>query len=177
MLRHASFLVLLILGFACTRKATPSSSSNGNNISYSENIDHLLPNFENKSSKIEEVAEVEKPRREDTIVIVDDKQKVESVIEKIIEKNKNYNNGQGFRIQVFSGNSRTDFENARSYLVRGFPQLEIYESYSQPTYKIKAGDFITHYDAEKYLGTMKQRFGTARIVNDKIDIKKALNIK
>lgn len=173
MLRHASFLILLILGFACSPKATPKKSV-GENISYSENIDHLLPNFDKETP---EVVVVEKPEVKEVVEIVDDNAQVGAVLEKIIENNKAYNNGQGFRIQVFLGNSRPDFENARSYLLRGFPHLEIYESYSQPTYKIKAGDFITFYDAEKYLNAFKQRFGTARIVSDKINIKKALNIK
>lgn len=177
MVRYFSFLALLAFGLSCTQKATPSKSSMGENVSYNEDIDYLLPQYAEKVSDEIEKQEEEKPVYIENTPISDDNTKVDAISEKIIENNKSYNNGQGFRIQVFSGNSRTDFENARSYLLRGFPQLEVYESYSQPTYKIKTGDFITYYDAEKFLSSLKSRFGTARIVNDKINIKKALNIK
>ncbi|MBK9508711.1 MAG: SPOR domain-containing protein [Cytophagaceae bacterium] len=107
----------------------------------------------------------------------DQNAEAEKVLNEIIENNKKNISGRGFRIQVFSGNNKEDFENAKSFLLRNFEELEIYESYSQPTYLIKVGDFIQYSDAERFQKDLKGRFNTTRIVGDKINLKKALNIK
>ena len=95
----------------------------------------------------------------------------------IKETNKKLAEGKGFRIQVFSGNNKADFESAKSYLYRNFSELELYESYSQPTYKIKVGDFISVDEASRYQSDLKTKFSTVRIISDKINVKKALEIK
>lgn len=176
MLKKLSFLVLIIFSLGCAKKTSPSKSSSVNIEQYTEDISHLLPKFDLKPNK-EEVKESTENLSASTLIIEDDNTKVDAVFNKIVERNKNYINSQGFRIQIFSGISKSDFENAKSFLLRNYPELEIYESYSQPTYRIKVGDFIHRTDANKYIGQLKQRFGTPRIINDKINVKKALNIK
>lgn len=143
-------------------------------MNYSEDISALLPSYEEAKEDKKESKEEVIPS---TVEIKDDGDKVKAAQSKILEYNKTYNNGQGYRIQIFSGNSRSDFENAKSYMLRNFPNLEIYETYSQPTYRIRVGDFIHYQDAEKYSANLRQRFGTTRIISEKINIKKALNTK
>ena len=175
MLRKFLFILTLLSATACARKATPSGSgASGLLANYSEDISRLLPQYEDIDEPTTTNETSEEP---ENIPFSDDNEKVNAALEKIIEHNKTYNNGQGFRIQVFAGNSRSDFENAKSYILRNFPQLEVYESYSQPTYRIRVGDFLYYQDAEKYSGSLRQRFGTTRIVSEKINIKKALNSK
>lgn len=177
MYRYFCFLVLFAIGLSCSSKVTPSRGSSTSVNDYSEDISHLLPSYDKKEINTDTKKEDTKEVVIKELVIADDNAKVDAALNKIIENNKTYNDGRGYRIQVFSGNSRADFESAKSFLLRTFPQLEVYESYSQPTYRIKVGDFIHYQDADKYNSSMKQRFGTTRIVNDKINIKKALNIK
>ncbi len=177
MLRNFLFILVILFATACAKRATPSGSGSSGQLSnYSEDISHLLPRYEDPKGKAAEGKE-NSPAEPANVVFSDDNEKVNAALDKIIEHNKTYNNGQGFRIQVFAGNSRSDFENAKSYLLRNFPQLEVYESYSQPTYRIRVGDFLYYQDAEKYSGQFRQRFGTTRIVSEKINIKKALNSK
>ncbi|MCD8538610.1 MAG: SPOR domain-containing protein [Leadbetterella sp.] len=179
MQKNFLFILVILAATACARRTTPSGSGSSEQISnYSEDISHLLPKYDDLETGGKATDEKEHTGDEPVSEIFsDDNEKVNSTLGKIIEHNKTYNNGQGFRIQVFSGNSRADFENAKSYLLRNFPQLEIYESYSQPTYRIRVGDFLYYQDAEKYNGSLRQRFGTPRIVSEKINIKKALNSK
>lgn len=175
MSRILLFLLVILSATACTRRATPSGSGSSGQLSdYSEDISHLLPKYEVEEKK---ASENKTPAESAKTVFTDDNEKVNASLNKIIEHNKTFNNGQGFRIQVFSGNSRSDFENAKSYLLRNFPQMEIYESYSQPTYRIRVGDFLYYQDAEKISSALRQRFGTTRIVSEKINIQKALNSK
>lgn len=179
MLRIFLFILVVLTATACARRTTPSrSGSSGQLANYSEDIHHLLPRYDDMEAgkEPEDREETNKVEPVNT-AFSDDNEKVNAALEKIIEHNKAYNNGQGFRIQVFAGNSRADFENAKSYMLRNFPQLEIYESYSQPTYRIRVGDFLYYQDAEKYNSSLRQRFGTTRIVSEKINIKKALNSK
>ncbi len=172
MIKNFAWILILFLASACAKKTVPTG--NANSLSeYSEDISYLLPKYEEKSKKEEKVVET----KVEEIVIVDDSEKIKSAQAKILEYNKTFNNGQGYRIQIFSGNSKTDFENAKGYMLRTYPNLEIYESYSQPTYRIRVGDFIHYQDAEKYNSLLKQRFGTTRILSEKINIKKALNTK
>jgi hypothetical protein len=175
MYKYFCFLVLFGIGLSCSSKVTPSRGSSSSISDYNEDLNHLLPVYD-KVEITTPKEEIKEPEKIETI-IANDNEKVDAALNKIIESNKSFNNGRGYRIQVFSGNSRSDFENAKNFLLRSFPQLEVYESYSQPTYRIKVGDFIHYQDADKYISTLKQRFGTTRIVNDKINIKKALNIK
>ncbi|WP_367914463.1 SPOR domain-containing protein [Leadbetterella sp. DM7] len=179
MLRNFLFVLVILSATACAKRTTPSGSGSSGQVSgYSEDIRHLLPQYDDLETDGKAADGKETGKAEPVnVAFSDDNEKVNASLDKIIEHNKTFNNGQGFRIQVFSGNSRADFENAKSYLLRNFPQLEIYESYSQPTYRIRAGDFLYYQDAEKYSGLLRQRFGTTRIVNEKINIKKALNSK
>lgn len=177
MYKYLCFLVLTAVGLSCSSKVTPSRGSSTSISDYSEDISHLLPSYDKKETISESKNDDTKNETVKELVILDDNAKVDAALNKIIENNKTFNNGRGYRIQVFSGNSKSDFESAKSFLLRSFPQLEVYESYSQPTYRIKVGDFIHYQDADKYNSSLKQRFGTTRIVNDKINIKKALNIK
>lgn len=177
MLRNFLFILIVLSAAACARRTTPSGSgSSGQMANYSEDISRLLPKYDTAEKTSADSKESTGTEPVNT-AFSDDNEKVNAALDKIIEQNKTYNNGQGFRIQVFSGNSRSDFENAKSYLLRNFPQLEIYESYSQPTYRIRVGDFLYYQDADKYNGSLRQRFGTTRIVSEKINIKKALNSK
>lgn len=177
MLRNFLFVLAILSVTACARRVNPSGSgASGSASDYSEDISHLLPKYEDlkAGSKSTDKEDTGEPVN---IAFSDDNERVNAALDKIIEHNKTYNNGQGFRIQVFSGNSRADFENAKSYLLRNLPQLEVYESYSQPTYRIRIGDFLYYQDAEKYSNSLRQRFGATRIVSEKINIKKALNSK
>jgi hypothetical protein len=175
MTRNFIFISFIFLATACAKKTLPSGSkSSGDLMNYSEDISALLPSYEEAKEDKKESKEEVIPS---TVEIKDDGDKVKAAQSKILEYNKTYNNGQGYRIQIFSGNSRSDFENAKSYMLRNFPNLEIYETYSQPTYRIRVGDFIHYQDAEKYSANLRQRFGTTRIISEKINIKKALNTK
>ncbi len=168
-------LVVLVFS-ACTKKATPGTQHSAELRNYSEDLAYLLPKYD--AGKVESVGEVEEKQDPvQWIEIEDDNQLVDGKLAKIVENNKKIAEGAGFRIQVFSGNNRSDYENAKSFLLRNFSKLEIYESYSQPTYRIKVGDFVSYQDAEKQAALLKQRFGNPRVISDKINIKKALTNK
>lgn len=174
--------LLILVNFACSNKITTSKSSNKETpvTEYSEDLTVFRPKYNTSETSPKENTTSSKIKNNDqktTNNFNDQNAEAEKVLNEIIENNKKNISGRGFRIQVFSGNNKEDFENAKSFLLRNFEELEIYESYSQPTYLIKVGDFIQYSDAERYQKDLKGRFNTTRIVGDKINLKKALNIK
>ena len=182
MYKNLLYFLFLTSSFSCVRSLTPSKNEKNEEkiTEYSEDLSVFRPKYNTNDIKEEEKPETKNTEKKSTNTstqIKDDNAAVETILEQIKETNKKLADGKGYRIQVFSGNTKADFENAKSYLFRYFSDLEVYESYSQPTYKIKVGDFLSVAEAEKYAGSLKQKFGTVRIISDKINIKKALDIK
>lgn len=83
----------------------------------------------------------------------------------------------GFRIQLYVGNVRQEADNAKAYVYQLFPDLNPYMSYSQPTYRVKAGDFMYRSDAEHYLEQIRGQYSSAVILADRVDIKRSLMIR
>ncbi|MCP9769177.1 SPOR domain-containing protein [Lacihabitans sp. LS3-19] len=182
MKKNLLYLFILSAFMSCTNRLTPNKGEKSYEkiTEYSEDLSVFLPKYETENST-EEIVEVpkkqEKPKDSNPKKIKNENVAVDAVLDQMKEKNLSVTDGKGYRIQVFSGNNKSDFESARNYLLRYFPELELYESYSQPTYKIKVGDFINVDQADKYIANLKSKFGTARIIGDKINVKKAINIK
>ena len=182
MRNYLLFLSFLLVLAACTNKLSPSKENkNVEKITeYSEDLSVFRPKFE--SSEVVNIEKTETPKSQATqnttaSTLKNDNEAVEKMLLHIKETNKKLAEGKGFRIQVFSGNNKMDFESAKSYLYRNFSDLELYESYSQPTYRIKVGDFVSIDEANRYVTELKHKFSTVRIISDKINVKKALEIK
>lgn len=64
---------------------------------------------------------------------------------------------QGFRVQIFSS-TRIDEANARKAEAEGlFPGEWFYLEYDPPTYKIRAGNFLHRYDAERFARLLTEK--------------------
>ncbi len=175
----AVVFLVWVLASACAGSMNKSKTkmSGGKIDSYSEDLSVFRPKFD----KPAEAAPEEKksggviPSAEKAPL--SNNAEVEAVMKRVAEKNKALTEAQGYRIQLWAGNNRSDFESAKGYILQFFPELEVYESYSQPTYRIKTGDFVSRLEAEKYLSSLKPRFGSARIIGDKINLKRSIDSK
>ena len=182
MKKHLLFLSFLWFLGSCMSKLSPSKENkNSEKITeYSEDLSVFRPKYETPQSANVEITELPKTQTTSdkaTSPLKNENDAVEAMLVHIKETNKKLADGKGYRIQVFSGNNKADFESAKSYIYRNFSELELYESYSQPTYKIKVGDFVSMDEATRYQVNLKTKFTTVRIISDKINIKKALEIK
>lgn len=173
-------MLTLALG-SCINSAIPSKKPKpeAKIEEYSEDLSVFLPIYEEKISK--ETTNTENPKNSPSSKpadnIVNQNIEVDAILEKYKEQNKRMADGNGYRIQVFIGNNKADFESAKSFLFRNYAEHEVYESYSQPTYKLKMGDFMSYTEAETTLNDIKSRYSSARIVSEKINIKNAINNK
>ena len=74
----------------------------------------------------------------------------------------------GFRVQVFFDSDKTVINNSRSKLIAQFPKTDTYITYNAPNFFLKAGDFRTRMEAEKYKAQIEVEFPTSFIVSEKI---------
>lgn len=104
-------------------------------------------------------------------------QKLETFLDTLAEQNKAIKYVNGFRIQIYVGNIRSEADAAKSFVYTSFSELLPYVTYTQPTYRVKVGDFMYKSDAEAYLDRIKPQYPTALIVPDKVEIKAGLQIR
>ena len=79
---------------------------------------------------------------------------------------------RGYRLLVINTNNRNDAIAAKSRIYTFYPELKAYLQYQTPYYKLKAGNFQTREEAEKYRRRMATMFPKGVfIVNDIIEVK------
>jgi hypothetical protein len=77
--------------------------------------------------------------------------------------------GNGFRVQIFSGENRKDAYNAQAKFLEQFPDTRSYIIYNEPNFKVRVGDFRTRLEAEKLQGELSKWFTGMFIINEKIN--------
>jgi len=173
-----SFALMFLSG--CARKTFTSAGANP----YREDLSRLRPKYEYSEEQLLVKNEsVPKIRNQAGAVAaqpdksVDDNEQVSRIIDAMSQHNKGVKFMSGYRIQLYVGNVRAEADAAKSYIYKSFPSLIPYVTFSQPTYRVKAGDFMTRTDAEHFLESMKLQYASAVILPDKIEIKKGLQIR
>ena len=79
---------------------------------------------------------------------------------------------RGYRLLVVNTNSRDEAIAAKTKIYTYFPELKAYLQYQSPYFKLRAGNFKTRGEAEKYRKAMTSMFSKGVfIVNDIIEIK------
>lgn len=146
---------------------------------YDEDLSVVRPKFESNSTDIEKHTDKnkEKTTSYSNQLPPSVNKDVDTILETMATKNQSIQFAPGYRIQVYVGNDRKGVDETKAFIYQNFPELNVYLSYSQPTYKLKTGDFLTRIDAERYYAILKQQYSNAMMVADKIDIKKSLLIK
>lgn len=80
-----------------------------------------------------------------------------------------YTTTQGYRVQFFFGQSRAEAYAAQSRLQARYPELRTYITYSEPNFKVRAGDFRTRLEAAKLVQELRPVFPTLFIISEKIN--------
>ncbi|NIJ55969.1 SPOR domain-containing protein [Dyadobacter arcticus] len=165
--------IIIISG--CSKKSVVSSSSS----EYREDLaavrpryDYVEPSFEKSETPTAPKANNIPKTNPDRPLYVN--KKLETVLDTLAKHNKSIRFINGFRIQIYVGNVRQEADGAKSYIYQAFPDLNPYVSYSQPTYRVKVGDFMYRSDAEQYLELIREQYSSALILADRVDIKRSL---
>ena len=164
--------------YSCKRAATPTKSTMIGD--YEEDLSDVRltydkkPDIDNKDGKV--IRDNVYTALKDEIPMNVNKQ-VDRALDSMSVHNKNIRYSAGYRIQVYVGNERRELDEAKSYIYQNFPDLNTYVTFSQPTYRLKAGDFTSRMDAERFYNAIRQRYSMAMIVNERIDIRKSMQTK
>jgi len=81
---------------------------------------------------------------------------------------------EGFRIQITSlsgANSRNLIENIATQFNQQFPNIPYEISYSEPNFRLRAGNFHTKLEAYKALQEIAPFFAGAFVLKDQVDFK------
>ncbi|MDJ1485443.1 SPOR domain-containing protein [Cytophagaceae bacterium YF14B1] len=98
-------------------------------------------------------------------------QKLDVILDTIANTNKNIRFAQGYRVQIYSGNSSDEANRARDRSYTLFPDITPHIVYVQPNFRVKVGDFIDRLEAQRVYVALKAEFPTALIVPERIEIR------
>jgi hypothetical protein len=97
--------------------------------------------------------------------------RMDTLIAKRAELNKavGTDDVNGFRVQLYTGANRKDAYAAQTKFQEQFPDIRSYVIYSEPNFKVRAGDFRTRIEAEKLQQDVKKYFTGTFIITEKIN--------
>lgn len=90
--------------------------------------------------------------------------------QRYLEENRRKPSVDGYRIQLYFGNEREKAREEKTKFLKHFPGISAYESYQQPNFRIRAGDFRTRLEAVKNLKEISANFPGAFVVTDQINL-------
>ena len=173
-------ICLSIIVSACSRSTTPTKNNNIGIGNYEEDLSDVRVKYDPKPITSPSSEKVSAKEKSSGIAIQLPQQvnsQVDIALDSIAVRNKNVRYSTGYRIQVYVGNDRRDVDEAKVFIYQNFPELNTYLTFSQPTYKLKVGDFTSRLDAERYYSSIKHRYSMAMVVSERIDIKKSMQTK
>ena len=89
-----------------------------------------------------------------------------------VTKKANQRSMRGYRLLIVNTNKREEAIDAKTKVYTYFPELKSYLAYQTPYFKLKAGNFKSRDEAEKYRKMMSTLFPKGVfIINDIIEIK------
>lgn len=75
----------------------------------------------------------------------------------------------GFRVQLFSAQSIDEANEMKSEVEALFPDVQFYLVYDSPTYKIRGGNFLARFEADRFVKQLADRgYSDAWIVPEKV---------
>ena len=104
----------------------------------------------------------------DTLSWISRNPKLDIVLNKLKEINQKKQSMPGWRIQVYFGTQRSRAYEMRALFNTHYPDIPSAVSYSQPNFKVRAGDFRTRLEAQHHLIDVEKNFPGAFVVPDEI---------
>ncbi|MFN8358021.1 MAG: SPOR domain-containing protein [Spirosomataceae bacterium] len=169
---------LLVVLAACSKTTTPSKTATST--TYDEDLASFRPKYAVAAPPTSVTPTKETPppvKAAMTDQPLHINRRLDMVLDTIAMRNKAVKFANGFRIMLYVGNNRQEADNAKIFCYQTFPELNPYMTFTQPTYRVKIGDFMTRLDAERYFEQLKLQYPSALIINDKVDIKKSVLVK
>jgi hypothetical protein len=98
--------------------------------------------------------------------------KITTLLNRHIEECRVKQTTSGYRVQLHFGNDRNKARDVKSKFLNLHQNDAAYESYQQPNFRVRVGDFRTRIEAQKFLKEIKNDFPSAFVVTDEIKFPK-----
>jgi len=95
-------------------------------------------------------------------------EKVKTLLNKYIEEKRLKPVTDGYRVQLHFGNDRDKAREVKAKFLSAYQNISAYESYQQPNFRVRVGDFRTRLEALKFLKEIKAEFPSSFVVTDEI---------
>lgn len=105
-----------------------------------------------------------------SIVISDDR--VDSLLQLHINHNAAFPAFPGYRVQILmaSGNDALDvIDQVKVKFEKNYPDINVYLTFGEPNYRLRAGDFRTRLEAENFLQKIQKKYPGAWVTQDNIN--------
>ncbi len=74
----------------------------------------------------------------------------------------------GYRVQIYFGSNRQAAYSAQERFRQDYPEYRTYISYTEPNFKVHAGDFRTRLEAQKLMSQLNKVYTSLFIISEKI---------
>jgi hypothetical protein len=78
--------------------------------------------------------------------------------------------GTGYRVQFFISSNRTEAYGAQTKFNELYPEYKTYIIYSEPNFKVRAGDFRSKLEAARLMEQLRGQFPSLFIISEKINL-------
>jgi hypothetical protein len=95
---------------------------------------------------------------------------ITSLINKHIICSENSKTISGYRVQIHFGSEREKAKEMRARFLKSHPDMNAYELYQQPNFKIRVGDFRTKLEAQRFQKMVMAEFPSSFVVSDDIQL-------
>ncbi|SFC49723.1 Sporulation related domain-containing protein [Flexibacter flexilis DSM 6793] len=95
---------------------------------------------------------------------------INTLLDSIAYYNKFIDKAMGYRVIVYSGINREDANKVKEKIYKRFPDIDVYTTYKQPSFKVKVGDFFTRLEAQKMYNQLRNNFPNVLVIEDEIII-------
>ena len=160
---NLSLFSFLIIALGCVAQ----KSNNGK--THHEDLSLVRPKFAMPVDSVKETV-----TQESKIPVTPTKnvnEKVDFVLDSIDRLNGLRKFIEGYTIQIYSGQTREDANNAKKKMVEEVPDLTADLQYIQPKFRVRVGNYFTKLEAQKDLMRLKPIFPNAILIPEKISIR------
>ena len=142
--------------------------SPGGNSTYQEDLTGLIPEVA-ESDYVARSSSTESDEKSpsDSLLVeptMDITFRLDSLLDTIAVNDQRKRYVQGYTIQVYTGSSRSEANEAQSLVYRLLPGSKPTMSYDLPNYKVKVGRFLHRIQAQKDFVHIRKRFPNAILV-------------
>ena len=165
-IKSLCYLLVAVVMWNCAPKAQKAATKG----QYEEDLSDYRPKYElpksTPANTSANTANTNVPVAKDY-----DNTAVEEKLSQIRERNKSIKFTQGYRIQVYSGNSQDVAEKAKETVYRLDSNLEPEIIYFTPNFKVKVGNYYDRVEAYETLVKIRQAFPQALLLPERVSIK------